>query len=72
MQFTSSSSCFSSCNLSRYVNSDIPSDLLVKVGDVSFNLHKVLLSFVATEYNHPEFARLPDEYVLCYCRQLNH
>ncbi|OEL29821.1 Coleoptile phototropism protein 1, partial [Dichanthelium oligosanthes] len=26
--------------LSRYVNSDIPSDLLVKVGDVSFHLHK--------------------------------
>ncbi|KAM0844142.1 hypothetical protein ACQ4PT_057235 [Festuca glaucescens] len=25
---------------SWYVNSDIPSDLLVKVGDVSFNLHK--------------------------------
>jgi hypothetical protein len=27
---------------SRYVNSDIPSDLLLKVGGVSFHLHKVV------------------------------
>lgn len=45
---------------SWYVNSDIPSDLLVKVGDVSFHLHKVrtcmTLFSSPTEQNHrPQF-----------------
>lgn len=45
---------------SWFVNSDIPSDLLVRVGDVSFHLHKVgsVLLFsrpdFRREYKHPQ------------------
>lgn len=33
-------------SLHRYVATDIPSDFLVQIGDVSFHLHKVLVFFI--------------------------
>lgn len=30
------------CSLNRYVATDIPSDLLVQIEDVTFHLHKVI------------------------------
>lgn len=30
------------CGVNRYVATDIPSDLLVQVGDVNFHVHKVV------------------------------
>lgn len=69
---------FLPCNLSRYVNSDISSDLLVKVGDVSFHLHKVHFFFFFFSFireNHPQFRRpLPSRSGTSVLRtqQLNH
>lgn len=34
------------CSIRRYVTTDIPSDLLVHVGDFDFHLHKVAVSLL--------------------------
>lgn len=36
------------CGVNRHVTTDIPSDLLVQVGEVSFYLHKVVFFFLIT------------------------